>query len=201
MKNFRVRRHLLSLTLTAFIAIGGLTACGVAVPPASSINAPPVEAAGPAESYKLFPGDTVKVTVYGEETLTGEYPVDQRGKITIPLAGEVTAGGLTKEELQNEISEVLIAGDYFSEPSVTVDFVSLRPFYILGEVNAPGGYAYQPSLDVLQAIALGGGYTPRAARGKILIDRGTGEARQRLNAGENTPVLPGDSITVRERIF
>ena len=177
-----------------------LAACGpvMAVPPASAVDAP----AGVAEDvYKLSPGDTIRLTVYDEETLTASYTIDSQGLISIPLAGEIPASGLTRAELQADITEALVAGDYLSDPSVTVDVATLRPFYILGEVKTPGSYPYQPSLNVLQAIATAGGYSPRAARGMVLIDRGEGANKQRLNAKENTQILPGDSITVRERIF
>ena len=92
-------------------------------------------------------------------------------------------------------------GGYLTKPLVTVDIITVRPFYILGEVKNPGSYPWQPSFTVFKAIATAGGYTPRAAKGKILIDRGDGAEKQHLNATEDTPVLPGDSITVRERIF
>lgn len=187
-----------ALILVTGVALGG---CGpvMAIPPSVSMDAP-AEVRG-TETYTLNPGDSVKLTVYGEDTLNGTYALDPAGTMTVPLIGQVEAGGLTKEDLQTKIAKALVSAKYLTKPLVTVDIIAMRPFYILGEVKNPGSYPYQPSLDVLKAVATAGGYTPRAAKGRILIDRGTGNSRQRLNAIESTPVLPGDSITVRERIF
>ena len=121
--------------------------------------------------------------------------------IVVPMIGEVRAAGLSKAELQEAVTEAFISKGYLSNPLVTVDIVTGRPFFIIGEVNKPGRYEYEPELDAFKAVAIAGGYTPRAARNRILIDRGFGEDKFRMNARENTPILPGDSITVRERIF
>ena len=187
---------------TAFAAtIFVLAGCGpmIAVPPASSYDQPHLVAG--TGDYLLNVGDVLKITVYGDDTLTGTYAVDQRGNVSMPLAGKVEAAGMTQEQLQKKISASLVKGRYLAKPLVTVDVAIMAPFYILGEVKAPGSYPYQSSLDVFKAIATAGGYTPRAAKNKVLIDRGVGPQRQHFNASEETPVLPGDSITVRERIF
>jgi protein involved in polysaccharide export with SLBB domain len=152
-------------------------------------------------AYLLSPADMVKVTVFGEDTLSGEYPIDERGIVTVPMIGEIPAAGLSKAALQGLLQERFVASGYLSSPLVTVDVLTTRPFFILGEVKNPGSYPYRPSLDAFKAIALAGGYTPRAAENKILIDRGFGAYKYRMNAKENTPILPGDSIIVRERIF
>ncbi|MCB1562664.1 MAG: polysaccharide export protein [Alphaproteobacteria bacterium] len=174
-----------------------LSAC--AVPLGVSENAP-LDVTG-SQAYLLNPSDKVKVSVYGEETLVGELPIDERGMIVVPMIGEVRAAGLSKAELQEAVTEAFISKGYLSNPLVTVDIVTGRPFFIIGEVNKPGRYEYEPELDAFKAVAIAGGYTPRAARNRILIDRGFGEDKFRMNARENTPILPGDSITVRERIF
>lgn len=178
-----------------------LTGCApmIAVPGPASMDAPMTVNA--ERAYVLGPGDTIKLTVYGEETLTGEYTLDQRSTVTIPLIGQVDAAGMTKQDLQSKIADLLVAGRYLQKPEVTVNMVTARPFFILGQVTNPGSYASQPGLNVLKAIALAGGYSPRAAHNMILIDRDTSRGHFHMNATEDTPVLPGDSITVRERIF
>lgn len=180
-----------------------LPACSTALwalPPAANTDAPRV--VDTDTDYLLNPGDTVKVTVYGEDTLTGQYTLDQRGQLTVPLAGTVDVAGMTRRDAQAAIAAKLKKGRYLAKPLVTVDLVTTRPVYIVGEVKNPGAYPWQPGLDALNAVALAGGYTPRAAQNMFLIDRATGgPAKRHLNGGENTPVLPGDSITVRERIF
>lgn len=185
-----------SILLTSLL----LSACGpvIAVPPSASGNAP---AAHNEATYTLSSGDSIKLSVYGEEEMNGTYMLDPSGVITVPMIGQVQATGITAEDLQKKITETLVKDKYLSKPLVTVDIIAMRPFYILGEIKSPGSYPYQPSLDVFKAIATAGGYTPRAAKGRILIDRGTGPNRQHFNASEDTAILPGDSITVRERIF
>lgn len=185
----------------ATLLLAVLNACApvMAVPGPAHIDAPAV--VKDERASILGPGDTLKLTVYGEDTLTGEYTIDPRGELTIPLAGQIKAAGLSPDDLQAEIADRLKASGMLVKPEVSVNVINMRPIYVVGQVAHAGSYPYQPGLTVLKAIALGGGYTPRAAQNMILIDRDTSKGRMRLNANENTPVLPGDSITVRERIF
>ena len=188
--------------IAVMLILPGCSSAVFALPPAASAEAPRV--INTESDYTLNPGDTVKVTVYGEDTLTGQYTLDQRGQLVVPLAGAIDAAGLTRTETQTAIADRLKKRGYLSKPLVSVDLVTTRPVYILGEVKNPGAYPWQPGLDAFNTVALAGGYTPRAARSLFLIDRaagGNGFAKRHLNGVENTPVLPGDSITVRERIF
>lgn len=188
------------LILVQGVVLLQLAACTVvAVPPAADKDAPMEMPA--SQSLGLGAGDVIRLTVYGEDVLTGQYPINADGFVAIPLIGDMQASGLIKDELQIKITEALVRGGYLTSPQVTVDVVSLRPIYILGEVRNPGKYQWQPDFTAFHAIASAGGYTPRAAKGLILIDRGAGKEREHLNAAEATPILPGDSITVRERIF
>lgn len=179
----------------------GLSACApiYSVPPAASRNAPiAVDTAG---AYKIGPGDTLRINVYGEETLSADYLVDPRGVVAMPMVGDVHAARHTPAEVRDGIEEALVEYGYMSKPIVTVEVLTFRPIFVLGEVKQPGSYPYQPSLDGLKAVALAGGYSPRAAKGRFLVDRGEPEERERMNANEATPLLPGDTLTVRERIF
>lgn len=152
-------------------------------------------------SYKLNIGDLLRVTVYGVTDLTNSYRVDSSGNLTVPLVGEMPARGRGKEELQAEIAKRLIDGGYYNSPSVTVEVIELAPFYILGEVNKPGRYPFEPGLDIVRAIATAGGYTPRAAKNKIYITRNVDGQKQEIKAEEGTELLPGDSIEVKQRFF
>lgn len=182
-----------------FLMGGLLFLSGCALPPAAGTDAPREVQLN--RDFLLTPGDKVKLLVFGEESLTGEYLIGPRGTVTLPMVGEVSAVGLSEGELQQRIESLFVRKGLLSRPLVTANVQAMRPFYILGEVKNPGSYAYQPGMDVFKAIATAGGYTPRAAKGKILIDRWREAHKFHMNADHNTPVLPGDSLTVRERIF
>jgi polysaccharide export outer membrane protein len=187
--------------LLCVLALFSLSGCGtiLAVPMAADEGAPDI--IDEDYGYSLATGDTVTLTVYGEEELTGEYTIGADGAIALPLVGNVPAAGLNKNELASRIAKTLRKEGYLNQPLVTVDSESLRPIYILGEVRNPGSYPWQPNFDVFKAVASAGGYTPRAAKGLVLIDRMQGRLKMQLNGNERTPLLPGDSVVVRERIF
>lgn len=148
-------------------------------------------------AYQLGAGDVVKVTVFGDDSLSGEQKIDGQGKLVMPLAGSVDASGMTTEELQTHIEKQI--GEYRRDAEVTVSVMEYRPFYILGEVKEPGGYAYVEGMSVVNAIAMAGGYTYRARRSDFVLQRDAGQ--QAFKAEDGTPVMPGDVITVRERYF
>ncbi|MCB1838941.1 MAG: polysaccharide export protein [Alphaproteobacteria bacterium] len=159
----------------------------------------PAPAAGSVD--RLNVGDLLRITVFGVEELSNTYRIDSKGILTVPLVGEIQAQGKTKDELQNEIAQSLIKGGYYNNPSVTVEIMELSPFYILGEVKNPGRYPYEPELDIFKAIAIAGGYTPRAAKDKIIIIRNINGQKTEIEATEATEILPGDSIKVKQRFF
>jgi protein involved in polysaccharide export with SLBB domain len=149
---------------------------------------------------KLQPGDKIRVTVFGEDKLSGDYELDQSGQISLPLAGTLTASGLTQTELERALT-AKFRSEYLKNPKVTVSIMNLRPFYITGEVQKPGEYAYKSGLNVLTAIAIAGGPTYRASRSSVQIQRG-GEASMRdYPLSISVPILPGDVIRVPERYF
>lgn len=155
----------------------------------------------PTDPYRLDPGDFLRIYIFGVDELTGDYRVDANGMITMPLIGAIEASGLNKDDLQKKITALLVEGGYFNDPKVTVEVISLKPFYILGEVRTPGSYEYQTDLDIFKAVAIAGGYTPRAAKGDITIIRKVNGEKVMIKATEDTPVLPGDSIKVDQRFF
>lgn len=160
-------------------------------------------AAAPAQSpdYRLGPGDRVRIIVFGQKDMTGEYLVDGSGLLSFPLIGNVKAGGLTASQLEHAITSKL-KPDYLKDPNVSVVVLTYRPFYIVGEVRTPGSYAYVNGMTVINAVALAGGFTYRAKEGSFYVDRnGKDGKKTRIDAGPETPVQPGDVITVRERYF
>lgn len=154
-------------------------------------------AAGDAGDYRLGTGDAVRVTVFGHEDLSGEFEVAGSGRVSLPLVGEVQAGGLTVRQLERAIVEVL-QPDYLKNPRVAVEVLNYRPFYILGEVNQPGSYAYVNGMRVINAVALAGGFTYRADEDDLWITRAGGT---REKASQTTIVRPGDVVEVPERFF
>ncbi len=188
-----------SLLATAFFLIVFLGGCQNA--PSFTSEAPP----SPQHSFEkpgmaLHPGDSLMITVLGDEDVSGAYEVSPQGFITMPLIGDVQAQGLTPAGLQSSLAAKLSEG-FLVDPQVSVEMTSLRPFYILGEVKNPGSYPAAADMDVFKAIASAGGLTPRAVDGSYLIYRGVGAGRMEIAAGDETLVFPGDSIKVKERFF
>lgn len=153
-----------------------------------------------ASSPILQPGEKIKVTVFGEDRLSGEYEIDPAGMVSLPLAGTVKAAGLTKPDLERELAKKF-RGEYLRNPKVTVDVASFRPFYILGEVGKPGEYPYKSGLNVMSAIALAGGSTYRASRSNVLIQHIGDNGFREYPLSPTIPVLPGDLIRLPERYF
>lgn len=150
--------------------------------------------------YQLGNGDQIRITVFGQPDLTNTYQVDGQGMLQFPLVGRIHAGGMTAGELQQEIVHKL-SPDYIRNPSVSVEVLNYRPFYILGEVNKAGAYPYVSGMTVSQAVAFAGGFTYRAKDNSFQIDRSEHGQHQEISASRDTPVRPGDVITIPERFF
>ncbi|HEY5623275.1 MAG TPA: polysaccharide biosynthesis/export family protein [Gammaproteobacteria bacterium] len=150
--------------------------------------------------YRLDTGDVVRVIVFGHEDLSGEFEIDGTGRVSLPLVGDLSAGGLSLQELEAAITDSL-RPDYLLNPRVNAEIATYRPFYIMGEVNAPGSYSYVNGMTVLNAVALAGGYTSRARRNEMEIRRGEDGTENVIVAAPETRVQPGDVIEVRERFF
>jgi len=152
------------------------------------------------EGYVLGAGDKLRLIVFGEEALSGEFVVSGAGLVSLPLVGEVQAAGSTLTGFRAAVVAALTQG-YLKDPRVSVEVLTYRPFYILGEVARPGEYPYTNGLTVLNAIATAGGYTYRANTRRIFI-RGANEARERALPLDATLVIaPGDTLRVAERFF
>jgi polysaccharide export outer membrane protein len=168
-------------------------------------SAPVAYAAAPMpvaydSAYRLDAGDKLRVVVYGQEGLTNTYAIDAGGSITLPLIGSVAARGRTPAGLAAEISAKLRNG-YIREPSVAVEIDSYRPFFILGEVQAPGQYPYVPNMSVESAVAIAGGFSPRARRDSVTLTHTDASGPRRVVVPLGTPLSPGDTVQVGERWF
>ena len=150
--------------------------------------------------YNLGSGDQLRVTVFGHEDLSGDFLVEGTGLVSLPLIGAVPLGGKTVTQAEAEIIGAL-KPDYLKNPRVSVQVLNYRPFYIIGEVNSPGSYAYVSGMTVLEAVAIAGGFTYRAKEKEMTITRGSDADRQEAEAVPETLVLPGDVIEVPERFF
>ena len=177
------------------VVLAGCAQGRLSVEPASAASVAQV-----AEEYRLGVADKVRVTVFGEEALTGEFLVGGNGKTSLPLIGETRAAGLTISEFQDEISDALRQG-YITQPRVSAEVLNYRPFYILGEVKNPGTYPFTNELTGLNAVATAGGFTYRADMRRVSIKRGTNAGDDEFALTPSTRVAPGDTIRIRERLF
>jgi polysaccharide biosynthesis/export protein len=153
-----------------------------------------------AATYVLGANDRVRVKVYGEPDITGEYEIDSTGQISVPLAGHVRAEGLTTRQLEGAIASALAKG-IVRDPRVNVEVALYRPYYILGEVKKSGEYPYRIGLTVLDAIASAGGFTYRANENKVYLRHAGASAEQVYPLDAPVPVFPGDNIRIPERYF
>jgi polysaccharide export outer membrane protein len=181
-------------TLPAALLLSLLGSCSTGSMPA----APTLSDAAP---YRLGSGDGLRVIVYGEDKLSGEYHVSDSGTVTLPLIGTIKAADLSIDDLGRRIADAYRTGGFLTEPRVAAEVLTYRPFFILGEVTKPGQYPFIPGLTVNQAIATANGYTYRADTKTVRITRfgQKEEVRYRLNPG--AMVGPGDTIRVPERHF
>jgi polysaccharide export outer membrane protein len=149
--------------------------------------------------YSLGTGDQLRVTVFGHEDLSGDFEVDSAGRVTLPLVGDLLVVNRSLDNVEQLIVSALKPG-YLKNPQVSVEIISYRPFYIIGEIANPGSYSYVGGMRVINAVAMAGGFTYRAVEDDVLITRAKGNGKQE-RVGQGTPVLPGDVIEVSERFF
>jgi protein involved in polysaccharide export with SLBB domain len=153
-----------------------------------------------AATYQLSAGDRVLITVFGHADLSGEFEINGAGVISMPLISDVDAAGLTANELEAAIVDAL-KPDYLRNPIVSAEVVTFRPIYIIGEVLNPGSYPYTNGMSVINAVAVAGGFSYRAKKTKLVIQRDDGNQSIEIKVDLDTVVLPGDVIEVPERFF
>ncbi len=154
-----------------------------------------------ASDYRLGPGDVVRLITFGEEHLTGEFRVADSGVIAVPLLDGVQAAGLTPTQLEQSVAKALQRARLLRNPSVSAEVIAYRPIFVLGEVNKPGQYPYQPAMTVVTAVAVAGGFTYRAVQDYASVVRNTQGVAVEGKAARQAFVQPGDVITVFERRF
>jgi protein involved in polysaccharide export with SLBB domain len=183
-----------ALTALAVLVVAG---CASGALPAGTAQVAP----GQVPDYQLGAGDRVRVNVFGEEELSGEFLVSSRGTVALPLIGEVKADGLTLDAFSASVQEKLVASDMVRTPRVSTDVVAYRPFYILGEVSTPGQYPYAIGMTVTKAVATAGGFTYRANSNTVYVTREGNTREQALPVTASTWIGPGDTIRIGERTF
>ncbi len=182
----RLALVLLGVSWLAACSSSNVPACKGGVPPGDGIS-----------GYRLGPADSLQVTIFRQTDMSGQFVIDGEGFLALPLVGEFKAGGLTTRELEDQIEERLKKDQFLVSPQVSIQLLTYRAFYVLGEVNKPGSYEYRDGMTLTNAVALAGGYTYRANQTGATIER-SGCA---FPTQVDTSVQPGDVITVPERYF
>jgi polysaccharide export outer membrane protein len=150
--------------------------------------------------YRLGTGDKVRVTVYDETDLSGEFEVDATGYVRLPLIGQVKAGGRTAYQLEGAVEQSLMDG-YLKSPRVSVEVTTYRPFYIIGQVSRPGQYPYTNNMSALDAVGVAGGFTDHAVESTLYI-RHQGDTKEvEVPADETVKIQPGDVVRVDQTVF
>jgi len=179
------------VVLLALVALGGCTGTGV-------LSETPLQ--GQDAPYRLDSGDRLRVIVFGQTDLSGEYSVDGAGQISIPLMSPVPARGLTTDELEASLVASL-SQTLLRDPSVSVEVLAFRPFFILGEVTNAGQYPFVAGMSVKTAVAIAGGYTYRANERTAIITRNLGDRIVEIGVESSEAVQPGDTVLIKERYF
>ncbi len=187
------RSFLAALTVT--IAASAAGGCASTYAPATPAFHEVLQA-----PYRLDSGDLLRITVFEQDDLSNTYSVDKAGYIAFPLVGSVAARGRTIKEVEGDVAGRLADG-YIRQPDVSVQVDQYRPFFIMGEVNTAGQYTYVPGMTVQNAIAISGGYSPRALQGSVDITRSVNGKVMTGRVPITDPILPGDTIYLRERLF
>lgn len=175
---------------------------------AACVSGPAPAPAGPSPTatttantvYQLGTGDQIRISVFGQPDLSGQFVVDGTGSIAMPLIGTIQAQGKSTSELEQTIYDRLIDG-YVRDPQVSAEVINYRPFYILGEVANPGEYPYTNNLTVLNAVASAGGFTYRANKRVVFIKSVDTNQEVSVTLDSTATVQPGDTIRIGERIF
>lgn len=188
------------LSLLSFLCLVIALADGGRIVAPASAQSQSLTQAPLASSYVLGSSDKIRLKVYGEPDISGEYEIDASGHISVPLAGSMRAAGTTTRELERSIRSALAKG-IVRDPRVNVEIIAFRPYYILGEVKKSGEYPYRLGLTVMDAVATAGGFTYRANEGKVFLRRAGAGVEETYALDAPVPVFPGDNIRVPERFF
>ncbi|HBF29789.1 polysaccharide biosynthesis/export family protein [Rhizobium sp.] len=182
------------LMALAFVTLAVLTACSSYQP------APKVFNKAIMEPYRLDSGDRLRITVFEQASLTNTYTVDQAGYIAFPLIGQVAARGMSLPQMEGAIAQKLRKG-YLRDPDVSIEIDRYRSIFVMGEVGQPGQYSYVPGMTVQNAIAVAGGFTSRANQRDMDVTRKVNGTIATGRVPVTDPIIAGDTIYVRERLF
>jgi polysaccharide export outer membrane protein len=197
----RLRQTLVGLVLTAmtFFGTGTMTQAQAQVTDAP-LAVPVTATASAGYEYRLGSGDKIRLIVFGEPDLSGEFMISGDGVVSLPLIRDVRAAGLTATQLQMQIESAFKEG-YLKDPRVSIEVLTFRPFYILGEVVKPGEYPYSNGITVVNAVALASGFSYRANQKKVFIRHAGATSEEEVPLTSATLVAPGDTIRIAERYF
>jgi polysaccharide export outer membrane protein len=196
--------RILSFSLTVLLIAGTASQTALAAPGEGLRRNVPetvvVQGTRNDSDYKLGAGDKVRVTVYGEEDLSGEFQIDGNGYVRLPLIGQVQAGGHSTYQLEGKV-EASLENGYLKSPRVNIEVTTYRPFYIIGQVSRPGQYPYTSNMSALDAVGVAGGFTDHAVESTLYV-RHEGEARENeVPADETIKIRPGDVLRVEQTSF
>jgi polysaccharide export outer membrane protein len=204
MQQLMRRLVILAACLVSLLAISGCSANGtsglVSYSQEGEYAQARVPLRSPAGPYTVRTNDQLRVQVYNEPTITGDYAVDGVGFLSVPVAGRVRAAGLTVEQLERKITAQLNSG-ILKDARVSIQITSYAPFYIRGEVKKPGEFPYKPGMTVGDAVALAGGYTYRADESRAYVRPVDAAAEVVRSLTTDPPVSPGDNIRIPERFL
>lgn len=192
----------LRVCVLALASLGLLGAPVVAqVPEQAPAGAAAAVSSGAAVAdYRFGIADKVRLTVYNEPTLSGEFTVGSNGMLSLPLVGDLAVRGKSTSEVIKMVTTMLADG-YLRDPRVSIDVLTYRPFFILGEVTKPGEYPYSNGLTVMNAVATASGFSYRASKKKVFIKRAGETVEKRYDLVPDLEVQPGDTIRIAERYF
>ena len=197
-------RPFLALLLSVFVLAGcqmmsSAPASPSAKPQVTATAQPQAAPDASADDYRLGAEDKVKINVYGEADLSGEFVVDSSGVLSAPFIGQIAVKGLTVREFEAAYASKLREAEILKDPKVSAEVTSFRPIYVLGEVKKPGQYAYVSGMTIQKAVALAEGFTYRASESRVEVTRGG--RKFTIEVTPQTKVLPGDEVRILERFF
>jgi polysaccharide biosynthesis/export protein len=193
-------QEIMMLKRSFALCFGMILALGATLPNAAHAQARPTVSVERSGTYTLGPNDRIRLKVYGEADISGEYEIDSSGFASIPLAGRIKAAGLTTGQLERTITAALAKG-IVRDPRVNIEMAQYRPYYILGEVKKSGEYPYRLGITILDAVASAGGFTYRANENKVFLRRSGGSVEEVYPLDAPIKVFPGDNIRIPERYF
>lgn len=194
-----------TMNVRIFLALIGLALCcfclGLRPAWAQEAAAKPLPELGVSDAtYKLDAGDKIKIDIFNQPDLSGEFQLDSEGQLSLPLIGRVEAKGLTAAELE----KVLVGRfkpDYLVNPRIFIQVGIYKPYYLVGEVSGTGAFPYVAGMTYLTAIANAGGYSYRAKQDVVYVIRADDPEQKELKLSVEEKVQPGDIIRIAERLF